>query len=72
MKQTKIICDRCGKEIANTGMVKSDFEECLPVYEVSKVVKIGRGVKECNTLDLCEDCREQLKKWLGGVNFESV
>lgn len=51
MRQTKIICDRCGKEI--------DYPQGIPVFI------IARGNNK-NILDMCDECRIELINFMHG------
>lgn len=58
MKQTKIICDRCGKEIDDGDILAialvEDYNSC-------------KLLKDTPTLDLCYECMEEFVEWLGGA-----
>ena len=69
MKQTKIICDRCGIEFTDSDVVflpsrksLNHTEEKYVVYRMNPVlISWDRSVE---SLDLCPECQQKLKKWL--------
>jgi len=69
-------CDRCGKEreVDNREYLKGDFEK----FKVGYTHFNGtHGGYQSNTIDVCEDCLAEFKKWMEGENdaekvFEKV
>jgi len=55
MKKSKWFCDRCGKEITEWG-------HCG--YRLYRRRLFVWNVSEKDTLDLCVDCKNSLKKWV--------
>jgi len=53
MRELKIVCDKCGKEI-----IGEDFF----VLKIDHIIE-GRG---SFSMDICEDCRKVIKKFLKG------
>ena len=68
MKQTKIICDRCGKVITEFDKIAM---VCSGVDKDSLVYLITEFTTDTN-VDLCAACHKELVEWLGGKKNESV
>ena len=60
----KIVCDRCGSEIVKpSGDLRSLLNVKFPIIVVNVSVKESY-VSEFKELDLCDDCKADLLKWI--------
>ena len=60
----KIICDRCGSEIGNKSVyIENILNAKFPIIVVNMSVKESY-LSEINELDLCDDCKTDLLKWI--------
>lgn len=62
---TATICDRCGKP-ANSSR-RYEVAPVFPYYlSRLKILPSTYGGLEEETIDLCDDCRREFKKWIEG------
>lgn len=60
----KIVCDRCGSEIVKTsGDLRSVLNIKFPIIVVNVSVKESYMIG-FEDLDLCDDCKADLLKWI--------
>lgn len=59
------VCDRCGKP--SEPFRKYEAAPTFPYYLCKlKIVAPSYGGLEEETIDLCDDCRREFKKWIEG------
>ena len=66
MNNTKIICERCGKEIKETNFGKVYYESEYGYVKISKIILSTRDKSETVKYDFCADCMRSYFNWLGG------
>lgn len=67
MKKTEYLCDRCRKPVSYESLRKSQIE--FPYILHRRIHFPANSIidraMEGPSIDLCENCQESFKKWLG-------
>ena len=65
MKKTEYLCDRCRKPISYESLAENDFPYILHRRLSTPANPIMEHFAQGPSIDLCENCRNSFKKWLG-------
>lgn len=65
MKKTEYLCDRCRKPVSYESLKENDFPYILYRRLPIPANPIMEHFAQGPSIDLCENCRNSFKKWLG-------
>lgn len=67
MKKTEYLCDRCRKPISYELLAENQMDFPYVLHRRIQVPPSSfySNIVEGPSIDLCENCRDSFKKWLG-------